>query len=92
MHECFVCLFFFFGWVVFSLYTWVEIFFLLLFFLNPYFDLFYSVIRLNFPHPLPQSSIPVGGHTFTKTVSSPLFTATAVPPVLLSKITICSTV
>lgn len=88
-----LCLFVFFflaGW--FFLCTPGLKSFLLLFFLNPYFDLFYSVIRLNFPHPLPQSSIPVGGHTFTKTVSSPLFTATAVPPVLLSKITICSTV
>ena len=58
MHECFVCLFFFFlaGW--FFLCTPRLKSFLLLFFLNPYFDLFYSVIRLNFPHPLPQSSIP----------------------------------
>ena len=31
MHECFVCLFFFFGRVVFSLYTWVEIFFVVVF-------------------------------------------------------------
>ena len=91
MNALFVCFFFFLaGW--FFLCTPGLKSFLLLFFLNPYFDLFYSVIRLNFPHPLPQSSIPVGGHTFTKTVSSPLFTATAVPPVLLSKITICSAV
>lgn len=90
MNALFVCLFFF--WLGGFFFTPGLKSFLLLFFLNPYFDLFYSVIRLNFPHPLPQSSIPVGGHTFTKTVSSPLFTATAVPPVLLSKITICSAV
>lgn len=57
MHECFVWLFFFLaGW--FFLCTPGLKSFLLFFFLNPYFDLFYSVIRLNFPHPLPQSSIP----------------------------------
>ena len=51
MNALFVCLFFLAGW--FFLCTPGLKSFLLLFFLNPYFDLFYSVIRLNFPHPLP---------------------------------------
>ena len=92
MHECFVCLFVFFFWLGGFFFVHLGWNLFCCFFSLIHILTCYSVIRLNFPHPLPQSSIPVGGHTFTKTVSSPLFTATAVPPVLLSKITICSTV
>ena len=86
----FFCLF---GWVFFVLLDRNLIFrFVFVVFLNPYFDLFSLVNNLNFPHPSPPPLRfhPRGGDTFTKTVSSVLFTATAVPPLLLSKITIWS--